>query len=107
MEISTKRNPKPGDVGRTIWAALAFATMLSGMSPAIARAEGDDRGQEDRGRHDQGSHHQQRGERESRGYGGYVYERPGDYYHAPPPVYYYQPPAPPPVIDFVFPLHIR
>lgn len=104
MSTSMKHNMNVGGAIRAIVATLALATAVGGMSTAIARADGYDRGHEDRGRHAQRGHQQWHGERESR---GYVYERPRAYSYAPPPVYYYEPPPPPPVIDFVFPLHLR
>ena len=101
MDHSTRHTTRRGGAARTIAMAFAFATLLTGISPSIARAEDDHR--DHRQQEERRAEEQRRHERERH---GWVYEHPQRYYVAPPPVIY-APPPPPPAFEFVFPLHIR
>ncbi len=89
--------------------ALAFASVISGLSisPALADNDGGHGDHGQRGRHGHHGQREWRGDREDYGYQSeyrqpYIYAQP---VYVPPPVYYE--PRQSPGISFFFPLDIR
>jgi len=96
MKLSTNRAARWGKPIRVVVATIALTAAFTGMTTAVAQAQG---------YYDQ-QHSWHRYHDRHWGRPGFVYENPGAYYGGPPPVYL-APPPPSPAIDFVFPLHIR
>ena len=107
MKSSIRQTRYVGRTGRKIAMALAFASLIGGLSisPTLAARDNE---------HDQGDRHgdhgQQRAQRGDRGGSEYrrEYRRPYSYeqpVYVPPPVYYE--PRQSPGISFFFPLDLR
>src|ERR1035437_5820088 len=107
MKSSIRQGRYFSSTGRRVVMALAFASLISGLSISPAFAENDGHGQG--GRHGDHGQRDRHGDREGYGYGYRPeYRRPYTYaqpVYVPPPVYYE--PVQSPGISIFFPLDFR
>jgi len=101
MKSSIRQDRYFSSTGRRVVMALAFASLISGLSISPAFADKNDG-------HGQGARHVNQGQRASHGYNRPEYRRPYNYaqpVYVPQPVYYE--PQQSPGISLFFPLDFR